>query len=213
MIGIEERTLSNEKSFSLAGPVVALVTSLEDPDKLGRIKVKFPWLDDKIESSWARLAAPFAGKDRGIQFLPEVGDEVLVIFQMGNFQKPIVLGGLWNGVDVPPSDGQEGKNHLKVIQSTAKHKIEFSDNKDDSYLLITDGETKSSIKINLKEESIEIQSSKKVQITSADGEIVLKGKKVILEGSSEVEVKASSGSVKINGQSSVDIKASTINLN
>ncbi|MGE0526251.1 MAG: phage baseplate assembly protein V [Bdellovibrionales bacterium] len=195
-----------------AGPVIALVTSLEDPDKLGRVKVKYPWLDEKIESGWARIAAPFAGKDRGIQFIPEVGDEVLVFFQMGNFQKPVIVGSLWNGKDTPPSDVQEGKNHLKVIRTTASHKIEFSDNKDDLYILISDGEGKNSIKLNIKDGAIEIISEKKITIKSENGEIEMKADTIVFESKSKTEIKNGSSRMEING-SSVKINATAINLN
>ena len=59
------------------GVVVGVVTNNEDPDDMGRVKVKLPWLSDKEESNWARIATPMAGKERGVYFLPEVDDEVL----------------------------------------------------------------------------------------------------------------------------------------
>jgi uncharacterized protein involved in type VI secretion and phage assembly len=54
----------------LYGVVVGLVTNNQDPDKWGRVKVKFPWLSDQDESNWARMATPMAGKSRGFYFLP-----------------------------------------------------------------------------------------------------------------------------------------------
>lgn len=205
-------TLRNQSQLKINGPVVALVTSLEDPDKLGRIKVKFPWLSDEIESGWARVAVPFAGADRGIQFLPEIGDEVLVFFQMGNVQSPVVMGSLWSSVDTPPSDAQDGKNHLKVIKTTANHKIEFSDNADDSYILITDGKEKNSIKLNLKDEGIEITSAKKIMISSENGEIILKADKIKMEASSGAEISSNAG-VDIKASGTMNLSGSTINLN
>jgi uncharacterized protein involved in type VI secretion and phage assembly len=212
-MNFESLKSKNEMGGVFPGPVIALVTSLEDPEKMGRIKVKFPWLDDKIESGWTPVAMPFAGKERGIQFLPEVGDEVLVLFQMGNFQKPVIIGSLWNGKDTPPSNGQDGKNFLKVIKTTLNHKIEFSDDQDDSYILITDGKGNNSIKLDMKNELIEIKSTKNISIQSENGEIEIKAKKVTIEGASQLELKSKSGKVVIDGPSGVDIKGSTINLN
>ena len=79
-------------SHRLYGVVVGLVTNNQDPDKLGRVKVRFPWLGDSDESAWARLATPMAGKDRGLYFLPEVDDEVLVVFEHGDLRFPYILG-------------------------------------------------------------------------------------------------------------------------
>jgi hypothetical protein len=73
-------------SAGIQGVVVGVVTNLEDPDNLGRIKVKFPWLNDgqaEVESFWCRMASPGASAEYGIMWLPEVNDEVLVAFDSG----------------------------------------------------------------------------------------------------------------------------------
>ena len=89
------------------GAVPAVVTEVkDDPDKLSRVKVKFPWLDDSFSSDWARVVFPGAGKDRGFACMPEIDDEVLVCFEQGDFRRPYVLGGLFNGVDLPKDGGQ-----------------------------------------------------------------------------------------------------------
>ena len=84
------------------GVVIGIVTNNQDPDKLGRVKVQFPWLSNEDESFWARIASPMAGDKRGIYFLPEVDDEVLVVFEHGDMRFPYVIGALWNGQDSPP---------------------------------------------------------------------------------------------------------------
>ncbi len=61
------------------------------------MKLTFPWLSDSYVSDWARTVQPGAGKDRGAMVLPEVGDEVLVLFEQGDIRRPYVLGGLYNG--------------------------------------------------------------------------------------------------------------------
>ena len=105
--------MSADLAHLLAGPapaslplglsvVVGRVVNNKDTEGLGRVKVKFEWLSDLNESAWARIAAPTAGKDRGIYFLPEIDDEVLVAFAHGDVRFPYVIGSLWNGVDVPP---------------------------------------------------------------------------------------------------------------
>ena len=81
--------------------VNALVSNIDDPDELGRMKVTFPWLGDKSESHWARVAVPGAGNERGVLIMPEVGDEVLVAFDHGDPRLPYVIGGLYNGKDKP----------------------------------------------------------------------------------------------------------------
>src|SRR5699024_167370 len=63
------------------GPVVGVVSDVQDPEKLGRVRVTMPWLDDEYVSPWARTVHPGAGKERGWVALPEVGDEVLLHFE------------------------------------------------------------------------------------------------------------------------------------
>jgi uncharacterized protein involved in type VI secretion and phage assembly len=105
------------------GVVTAIVTNVNDPEGQGRIELRFPWLSDVQKSSWAPIAAPMAGKKRGVFFMPEVEDEVLVAFEHGDFDHPYVVGFLWNGVDVPPSDDP----HRRLVHSVNGHEIEIND--------------------------------------------------------------------------------------
>jgi uncharacterized protein involved in type VI secretion and phage assembly len=80
---------------------VGIVTNNTDPDGLGRVRVKYPALDDTTEGWWARLVVPGAGQARGIVAVPLVGDEVLVAFEHGSDQHPYVLGSVFNGKAKP----------------------------------------------------------------------------------------------------------------
>ncbi len=88
--------------------VVGLVTSNEDPDQLGRIQVKFPTLHEEPVSFWLRQVSPNAGPDRGFYALPEVDDEVLVLFMQGSQDVGVIIGQFWNGVDTPPAEAGDG---------------------------------------------------------------------------------------------------------
>ena len=84
---------------------LAEVISVEDPDGRTRVQIRLlncDGLDDQDGPVWARVAVPFAGANRGAFFLPDVGDEVLVIFLNGDPRFPMVVGGLWNGRDEAP---------------------------------------------------------------------------------------------------------------
>src|SRR4029450_5219774 len=79
------------------GVAVGIVTNNQDPEKLHRVKVQFPWLDGSTESHWARVATPMAGDKRGLYFLPEVDDEVLIAFEHGAIDYPCVMGSVCDG--------------------------------------------------------------------------------------------------------------------
>lgn len=88
--------------------VVALVVDNDDPDERGRVKVKYPTLPGEVESYWLRQATPNAGLERGLYALPEVDDEVLVIFMQGSQDIGVIIGQFWNGVDLPPAEAVQG---------------------------------------------------------------------------------------------------------
>ncbi len=108
---------------TIPGVVTGVVIDVDDPTKVGRVRVKFPWLDAEYRSNWIPVAAPMAGKRRGHFFMPEIEDEVLVSFEQGNFDHPFVVGFLWNGVDTPPET--ELKN--RVILTPGGHTLRFED--------------------------------------------------------------------------------------
>ena len=98
---------------------VAEVVDIVDPDNQGRVKISLPWAPDpdgQRYEAWARMATLFAGNDRGSWFMPEVADEVLIVFQGGDPRWPFIVGGLWNGKDAPPESATSQNNH-KVIKS------------------------------------------------------------------------------------------------
>ncbi len=108
------------------GVVTALVVDVEDPTGAGRVRLRYPWLsEDPTDSGWAPIAKPMAGKDRGYHYLPEVDDEVLVAFEHGDVNHPMVLGFLHNGVDTPPADGID--QHVRRLKSVAGHVFELDD--------------------------------------------------------------------------------------
>ena len=124
---------------ALDGLYPAVVTSNADPLNMGRVKVIFPWMDNNVESNWARLVQPYAGQQRGMFFMPEVGDEVLVVFELGDFNQPLVIGDSWNGVDKPPEPGDpEGENHAKVIETRSGHRFIFDDTPGKEYIQLSD---------------------------------------------------------------------------
>jgi uncharacterized protein involved in type VI secretion and phage assembly len=113
------------------GAFPALVTDIVDPEGLGRVKIALPWSPDTAGAryeTWARLATFMAGNNRGSWFIPDVDDEVLIVFEGGDPRRPYVIGSLWNGKDKPPEsmDGA-GKNFKKVLRSRNGVKLTMDD--------------------------------------------------------------------------------------
>lgn len=134
------------------GAFPALVTDNVDPDGQGRVKVALPWAPDTGGAryeAWARLATLMAGNNRGSWFIPDVDDEVLIVFEGGDPRRPYVIGSLWNGRDTPPEsmDGA-GKNYKKVLRSRNGVKITLDDNDGREQLIL---ETPGGQKMTLKD--------------------------------------------------------------
>jgi uncharacterized protein len=142
------------------GVVTAVVTNNKDPDKLGRVKLRFPWLSERDESWWARVATPMAGHERGVFFLPEVDDHVLVAFEHGDVRVPFVVGALWSGGEAtrnkPPTTNEDGRNNVRVIKSRSGHVIRLDDTDRAEKIEIVDKTEKSSIVIDAVAKTIAI---------------------------------------------------------
>ncbi len=201
-----------ENHARINGVVVGVVTNNQDPDGLGRVKVKFPWLSDQDESHWARIAAPMAGKERGAYFLPEVEDEVLVAFERGDIRFPFVLGALWNGKDKPPADNGDGKNNLRLIKSRSGHTIKLNDEDGKETIEIIDKSEKNSVVIDTAKNTITITSDKDITLAAANGTIKLDAQKIELKSSADTKIEAGA-KMDVKASATMTIKGATVNIN
>jgi uncharacterized protein involved in type VI secretion and phage assembly len=195
-----------------SGVVVGVVTNNQDPEGMGRVKVKFPWLSDEDESNWARVATPMAGKGRGLYLLPEVEDEVLVAFEHGDVRFPYVVGALWNGQDTPPAGNDDGKNNVRVMKSRSGHVIRLTDEDGKEKIEIIDKSEKNSISIDTSKNTITITSDKDIVLTASRGKITLDAQEVELKSSGNVKVEAG-GNLDLKATGQTNVKGATVNLN
>lgn len=134
------------------GVFPGLVSDIKDPDDQGRVKITLPWSPDTGSGqyeAWARLATFMGGNNRGSWFIPDVNDEVLIVFEGGDPRRPYVIGGLWNGNDSPPDsmDGA-GNNYRKVLRSRNGVKLTLDDSDGQEKFI---AETPGGQKITLKD--------------------------------------------------------------
>lgn len=180
------------RAGKIYGVVIGVVTNNQDPEKIGRVKVRFPWLNDEDESYWAPVAAMMAGKDRGSWFLPEVDDEVLVAFGHGDVRFPYVVGALWNGVDTPPRDNADGQNNERVIKSRIGHEVILGDE---------DGKGKVEIKTKAGHQLLLDDTSGSEKITVIDK-----------SGNNKIEMDTAQNSIALTAQTKISLKAQTIEI-
>ncbi len=181
------------------GLVVGVVTNTDDPKDQGRVKVKFPWLDDAAESDWARLMGIGAGPEAGFFTVPQVNDEVLVAFLHGDFNEPVVIGSLWNGkTKIPPQakNAPKGKKPLvrtwhspqglRIVLNDVDKKIEIF-TKDGRSITLTD-------------------QDKKIIFKTTNSTVTMEDQKINIEAATEVNIKAGSN-LKIEASGNMDLKA------
>jgi type VI secretion system secreted protein VgrG len=113
-------------------------------DKFGRIKVHFHWdkdgKKDENSSCWIPVAQPTASNGFGIQFIPRIGDEVLVSFIDGDPDRPVVSGSIYNGKNKPPyssatQSGIKTRSTPKGNSDTA-NELRFENKKDKEELFL-----------------------------------------------------------------------------
>jgi uncharacterized protein involved in type VI secretion and phage assembly len=200
-----------KQSSRALGVAVGLVTNNQDPEGLGRVKVKYPWLGDDDESYWARLVVPMAGNNRGTWFLPEVDDEVLIAFDQGSLDYPYVLGALWNGKDKPPESNSDGKNNHRTIKSRSGHIIRMDDTDGSEKLEIIDKSGNNKIVVDSSQNSITIESGGDIKLT-AKGKVTLSGNGVEIQSQADGSFKASS-TLDVNANGQLNLKGSMVNIN
>lgn len=187
----------------MRGVTIGIVTNNKDEENLGRVKVKYPWLDDKVESDWMRVAAPGAGDKRGVYWLPEVNDEVLIAYDHGNLHHPYVIGSLWNSKDKPPlttaeARGSDGKIKQRIMKSRSGHVILLDDDSGKEKIVIVDKSNKNSIVISTEQNSITVEANKGITLESGGQKVVIdgQGKKIQLSGGGRM-VTLGNGQVEI----------------
>lgn len=236
---VEERVLHR-----FYGKYAGVVRDVEDPLGIGRLRALVPSvLGEDVESGWALPCAPFGGgKDRGMLFLPEVGDTVWIEFLGGDVSQPVWSGAFWGapdssgqqddlaeatGAEVPTADEDKPAGPgLHVLRTKAKHRLSFDDEGD---IVISHGQGKTEVRLT-KDDEVLLKSEKAELRLNKDGGVVVKTEKATLqldsdgkvtlrcesdvsvESKKDVVVRSTGGKVQVQAQSEVMLDAPSIKL-
>jgi uncharacterized protein involved in type VI secretion and phage assembly len=213
--------LDNPRPTPVSGVVIGVVTDNLDPKDRGRVKVRFPWFSKDITTDWIRIATPGGGKSRGLCYLPAIDDEVLIAFDRGDMNEPYVLGGLWNGKDLPPVPNSDIVDQHKVtewmIRSSKGHRITLYEEhplKDQSEVSDipqsaggpSDRQTAIAIQ-DYRNNKIYIDTNTDVIVVKAHKIVKIKSEKDILgEADNDIEIDAK-GNITVKAKGDITIKA------
>ncbi len=195
-------------SGQMSNAVVGIVTGNVDPDELGRIQVKYPTLHEEPMSFWIRQASPNAGKERGFYALPEIDDEVLVIFLQGSQDTGVIIGQFWNGVDIPPKECKA--DHPKPTETNkmtwskdvfnqgttdlAKNDRRFWKSRSGHLFLFDDSAGKENVQIWDKSHTLALvfdTKESRILLTNSKGDIHIRTKEnLFLEAGKDIKYKA-----------------------
>ncbi|SDP50185.1 Phage protein D [Nakamurella panacisegetis] len=211
----------------LAGPMVALVSDNHDPQAQGRVRLSMPWLSDDYTSDWARTVQAGAGKDRGGMVVPEVGDEVLVLFEQNDIRRPYVVGGLFNGVDTPrvgggdAVDANSGRVNRRSTVSRRGHRIDLFDD-DGRVEGITLAVAGDGLKLTLdavgtavtvhSDGTVRVEGKKGIVIDAASAKLELKGGEIAVRASTGLSLESSGGGVTVKAGGALALTGTTAKL-
>jgi uncharacterized protein involved in type VI secretion and phage assembly len=201
--------------------LVGIVTDNNDPEGLGRVKVKFPTLTEDHNSNWARVVAIGAANHRGFDCLPEINDEVLVVFEHGDIHRPLVLGGIWNGRDAPPTpvgdSVQGGQVRLRTFKTRTGHQLQFVEEDKGSskagvYIDTTDGHK---LRMNDSDRVIELETTGGHKLRLDDRNMVIEikssgGHTISMSDRNRNITISSVGTLKMESMANMEIRAGGI---
>ncbi len=210
---------------AIEGLQVGVVTKLEsDPDGEGRVLVRIPVIHKDDDGAWCRISSLDAGKDRGMFFMPEIDDEVIVGFINNDPRHGVVLGML-NSSKLPAALTPSDDNHEKGYTSRSKMKMIFNDDKKSinietpggNKIIITEDDKKIHIedqngnKLTMNSDGVKIESVKDI-ILKASGDVKAEGTNINVKGSAQTKVEGGSGA-EISSGATTNIKGSMVNIN
>lgn len=189
------------------GLMSGIVTDLKDPQRRGRVKVRFPAFSPTDTSDWARVATIGAGKGRGLVVLPEVDDEVLVAFEGGDLRRPVILAGLHNQQDaIPEHDVRKDVAHRRFT-SRLGHVVELGDGPDPQgqHVLLALAGGQHRVRLGKDRMDVELPVNVPLSIKVGATTIAVDGRNGLTIEADSIAVKAR-GQLSLEGQS-VQIKA------
>jgi phage protein D len=195
--------------------VVGVVTNNNDPDGMGRVRVKYPSLSDSEEGAWARVASVSAGNARGLMMLPQPNEEVIVGFEQGDTRRPIVIGSLFNGKDKPGDDLLQNRDGSFALVSNEKAHIhtkkDFEIKSDQNMVIEIQKDHKIKASGNSEHESTGTGKLKAQQYTiEAGSTMTVKGVSVTVEASASLTLKGATVDVQASGP--LNLKGAIINI-
>lgn len=210
---------------AVSGLQIGVVTALEgDPDSEHRIKVKVPIVNAEEEGIWARVLSLYAGENYGVQFLPEIGNEVLLGFLNDDPNQAVVLGGLYSNTNTAPIEFTDD-NFEKIMMGNSEIKLLFNDETKTITLETPAGksivldedegvikmEDENSNIVTMNSEGISLESAGDIVI-KATGDVNIEGTNINVKANANFKAEGSAG-VEMSSSATAVLKGSLVQIN
>ncbi|MGH2948043.1 MAG: VgrG-related protein [Solirubrobacteraceae bacterium] len=191
--------------------VIGVVTNNNDPEGMGRVRVKFEALGSTMEGWWARVATLNAGNERGVFMMPQPNDEVVVGFEHGDPRRPFVLGSLYNGKAKLPGALKDPQERKSLYGVKTDHEV-LVDGK--QQMTLRTGE-KMTVEVNRNGQGgtgdYLLDAKGNIEEKAAQGVKVTAGQTIELTGNQSVTIKGT-GSVTVESSGQLDLKGASVNV-
>nr|WP_298136141.1 type VI secretion system tip protein VgrG [uncultured Pseudomonas sp.] len=183
-------------------------------DEYGRIKIQFPWdrdgANDEASSCWVRVVLPWSGKGFGMQFIPRIGQEVIVTFIDGDPDRPLVTGCVYNGDNALPYELPANQTQSGIKTNSSKggggfNELRFEDKKDSEEVFL---QAQKDFKINVlndttatvgHDETLTVQNARTRTVKDGDETITLE------QGSRTVTIETGSDTLDVTDTRTVTV--------
>lgn len=181
-----------------------------DQEGLGRVMVEIPWLEDPVVAS---VATGAAGKGRGMFFLPQTNDEVLVLVKEQPDLTAYVIGSVWTSEEEPPRREPDAAENVQLIRTPGGHEIVFNDQTEELVIKCSSGHTVSLSKSTVQIRTVKDDEKQAAVVTlGADGKISIEGDSITVKADGAlnlsgqtVKLEATAGDCTIKGAPNVNI--------
>jgi phage protein D/phage baseplate assembly protein gpV len=198
------------------GVSVGIVTNVNDETKSGMVRVRYPGVNTNEETGWARLVAIGGGSSRGMVFVPEVNDEVLVAFEGGDPRQPVVIGGLYSSrAKIPENPVNDGKVENRAFTSRLGHVITLLDGDEDAKQAIELQLTGKQHTIHLGKDqlNVAVPAGTPVNVTAGeskitigkDGAMNLEASNITIKATEQLQLQAPT--VKVTGETQLSLES------